>query len=144
MDSRAAPLILLWLVVGTILDWGTRPDWPVAWNLVGIAGTIAWMAVAWTVVSRVRQRPLRLRPSTFDLPDIATIGLLPALPAALIDQRAAEFVEAALNALLGIGAIYVVIGFGLIEIGAWAFERLWLQLVHLIGLVARTLPLLVI
>jgi hypothetical protein len=144
MDSRAAPLILIWLVVGTILDWGTRPDWPVAWNLVGVAGTIAWMAVLWTIVSRVRRRPVRLRPSAFDMVDIATIGVLPALPAALIDQRAAEFVEAALNALLGIGAIYVVIGFGLIEIGAWAFERLWLQMVHLIGLVARTLPLLVI
>ena len=144
MDSRAAPLISLWLVVGTILEWGTRPDWPFAWNLIGIAGTIAWMAVVWAFVSRVRNRPVALRPSTFDLVDIVTIGLLPALPAALIDQRPAEFIEAALNALLGIGAIYVVIAFGLIEIGAWAFERLYLQLVHLVELVARTLPLLVI
>ena len=144
MDSRAAPLISLWLIVGTIRDWGTRPDWPVAWNVVGIAATIAWMAVVWAVVSRLRHRPAALRPSTFDIFDIATIGFLPALPAALIDQNATEAITATLGALTGIGVIYIVIGFGLIEIGIWAFERLWLQLVHLVELVARTLPLLVI
>ena len=144
MDSRAAPLISLWLIVGTIRDWGTRPDWPLAWNAVGIAATIAWMAVVWAVVSRIRHRPVALRPSTFDAFDIMTIGLLPALPAALINQQPGEFVTATLGALAGIGLIYIVIGFGLIEIALWAFERLWLQLTHLVGLVARTLPVLVI
>jgi hypothetical protein len=144
MDSRAAPLISLWLIVGTVRDWGTRPDWPLAWNAIGIAATIAWMAVVWAGVSRIRHRPMALRPSTFDPFDIATIGLLPAVPAAVIDQNPGEFVAATLGALTGIGAIYVVIGFGLIEIGLWAFERFWLQLTHLVELVARTLPVLVI
>jgi hypothetical protein len=144
MDSRAAPLISLWLIVGTIRDWGTRADWPPAWNVLGIVATIGWMAVAWAVVSRLRRRPVALRPSTFDALDIATIGLLPALPAAIVEGNAGEFVAATLGALAGIGVIYVVIGFGLIEIGVWAFERLWLQLTHLVGLVARTLPVLVI
>ncbi len=144
MDSRAAPLISLWLVVGTVTDWGTRAGWPLAWNLVGVAGTLAWMALVWTVVSRLRHRPVALRPSTFDLLDIATIGFLPAVPAALMHQDALDAVATMLESLAVIGAIYVVIGFGLIEIGMWAFERLWLQLVHLVELVARTLPLLVI
>ena len=94
MDSRAAPLISLWLIVGTIKDWGTRPDWPLASNLVGIAATIAWMALVWTVVSRLRHRPVAIRPSTFDVFDIATIAFLPALPAALIDQNILEAVAA--------------------------------------------------
>ena len=144
MDSRAAPLISLWLIVGTIKDWGTRPDWPLASNLIGIAATIAWMALVWTVVSRLRRRPVAIRPSTFDMFDIATIALLPALPAALIDQNIFEAIAATLGALTGIGVIYLFVGFGLIEIGLWGFERLWLQLVHLVELVARTLPLLVI
>lgn len=144
MDSRAAPLVSLWLIVGTVKDWGTRPDWPLAWNAIGIAATMAWIVAVWASVSRLRARPVALRPSTFDMLDIATIALLPALPAALIDQHPAEAVAATLGALSGIGAIYVVIGFGLFEIGQWAFERLWLQLVHLVELVARTLPLLVI
>ena len=144
MDSRAAPLISLWLIVGTIRDWGTRPDWPLAWNAIGIVATIVWMGVVWGVISRLRDRPMALRPSTFDALDIVTIGLLPALPAALINQEPGEFITASLGALAGIGLIYIVIGFGLIEIGLWAFERLWLQLTHLVGLVARTLPVLVI
>lgn len=144
MDSRAAPLIALWLIVGTVRDWGTRPDWPLTWNAIGIAATLAWIVAVWALVSRLRARPVALRPSTFDMLDIAIIALLPALPAALIDQQAAEAVAATLGALSGIGAIYVVIGFGLFEIGQWAFERLWLQLVHFVELVARTLPLLVI
>ena len=144
MDSRAAPLISLWLVVGTVKDWGTRPDWPMAWNVFGIAATIGWMAVAWTIFSRLRHRRVRLRLTTLDMFDIGAIALLPALPAALIDQNAYEAITATLGALSGIGAVYLVIGFGLIEIGRWAFERLWLQLVHLVELVARTLPLLVI
>src|SRR5688572_8086685 len=75
MDSRAAPLISLWLVVGTVTDWGTRSDWPIGLNLIGIAATLAWMVAVWTIVSVVRHRAVALRPSDFDLWDIATIGL---------------------------------------------------------------------
>jgi hypothetical protein len=144
MDSRAAPLISAWLVLGTIRDWGTNPDWPLAANLAGIAATIAWMAVVWTVVSRLRGRSVVMRPTTVDVVDIATIAFAPALPAAIIDGSAREGITAVLGALTGIGVIYVVIGFGLIEIGAWAIERLWLQLTHIVELVARTLPVLLI
>lgn len=144
MDFRAAPFISAWLVLGTVRDWGTRPDWPIAWNALGIVATIAWMAAVWAVVSRIRGRPVRSRPATFDLFDIVTIALLPALPAALIDGTEREAISAVLGALTGIGVIYLVIGFGLIEIGAWAVKRLWLQLTHIVELVARTLPLLLI
>ncbi len=144
MDRRAAPLISLWLIGGTILHWGTRPDWSLAVNLAGIAATIGWMALVWIVVSRLRHRPARIRPSRFDLPDILTIALLPALPAAVIDADAGEAVRAFLGALTGVGVIYAVIAFGLIEIGAWAIELLWLQLTHIVELIARTLPALLI
>ena len=144
MDRRAAPLISLWLIGGTILYWGTRPDWSLAANLAGIAATIGWMAIVWIVVSRVRHRPARIRPSRFDLPDILTIALLPVLPAAVIDADAGEAVRAFLGALTGVGVIYAVIAFGLIEIGAWAIELLWLQLTHIVELIARTLPALLI
>jgi hypothetical protein len=144
MDARAAPFISLWLVLGTIRDWGTRPDWPIGLNAIGIAVTIAWMAVVWVAVSRMRGRSPWTRPTTFDLIDIATIALLPAIPAALIDGTPREAITATLGALTGIGVIYVVVGFGLLEIGAWAIERLWLQVTHIVELVARTLPLLLI
>jgi hypothetical protein len=144
MDRRAAPLISLWLIIATVQDWGTRPDWPVVMNVVGIAATIVWMGVAWVVFSALRGRSPRIRPSTFDLLDIALIAFLPAIPAAVIDADPGEAIRAFLGALTGVGVIYVITGFGLIEIGAWAIERLWLQLTHIVELLARTLPVLLI
>jgi hypothetical protein len=144
MDARAAPFLAGWLVLGTIRDWGTRPDWPLAANVAGIVATVAWMAFAWTVVRRIRGRPPTSRHTTFDLMDIATLALLPSLPAALIDGSPREAILSTLGALTGIGIVYVIVGFGVIEIGLWALGRLWLQLTYLVGLVARTLPILLI
>ena len=144
MDWRAAPLISLWLIFGTLRDWGTRPDWPPAANIAGVVATIGWMALVWAVLCRLRGRPIRERPATFDIVDIATMAFLPVLPAAVIDADAGEGLRAFLGALTGIGAIYVIIGFGLIEIAAWAIERLWLEITHIVELVARTLPVLLI
>ena len=144
MDRRAAPLISLWLVGGTVIYWGTRPDGSLQMNLAGIAATIVWMAVGWVVFSRLRGRSPRLRPSTFDLLDIVAIAALPAVPAAVIDGNPWEALQAFLGALTGVGVIYVIIGFGLIEIGAWAIERLWVQVTHTVELLARTLPVLLI
>ena len=144
MDARAAPLLVGWLILGTIWGWGTRPDWPVAANVAGIIGTLVFMAVAWTIVRRVRGRPAWPRQTTFDLADIATMALLPVVPAALIDVSGVEAISAGVGALTGIGVVYLIVGFGVIEIGLWAIDRLWQQLTYLIGLVARTLPILLI
>jgi hypothetical protein len=144
MDRRAAPLISLWLLVGTVRDWGTRPDWPVEWNALGVLATLAWMGVVWFGVSRLRGRSPTDRPATFDVLDIATMALLPAVPAAVIDANPGEAIAATLGALTGIGVIYLVVGFGLVEIVPWAFTRLWSQVTHLVELIARALPLLLI
>jgi hypothetical protein len=144
MDKRAAPLISLWLIAGIVLWWGTRADWPPLMNAAGIAATIGWMALVWWVVSRLRRRSWRIRPSTFDIWDILTIAFLPIVPAALIETDAGEAIRSFLGALTGLGVIYAIVGFGLIEIGAWAFERLWNQVTHIVELVARTLPVLLI
>ena len=144
MDRRAAPLISLWLLGGTAVFWGTRPDWPAVMNLAGIAATIAWMAAVWAVWSRLRGRAFRIRPSTFDVIDIAAIAFLPAVPAAVVDGDPWEALRAFLGALTGVGVIYAIIGFGLIEIASWAVERLWHELRHIVELLARTLPVLLI
>jgi hypothetical protein len=144
MDRRAAPLISVWLILGIVLWWGTRLDWQPLANMAGVVATIAWMAVVWIVVSRLRHRSWQIRPSTFDLLDILTIAFLPVVPAALIDADAGEGLKSFLGALTGVGVIYLITGFGLVEIGMWAFERLWDQVTHVVELLARTLPVLLI
>ena len=54
MDRRAAPLISLWLIGGTIIHWGTRPDWPLPMNAAGVVATIAWMGVVSSISWRSR------------------------------------------------------------------------------------------
>lgn len=80
----------------------------------------------------------------FDLVDIASFAILPGIASALIESSARELVIATLNALLGIGVIYVAVIFGLVEMAVWAGGRLRDQLTSIVGLVARTLPLLLI
>ena len=46
MDARAAPFIAAWLVIGTILHWGTRSDWLLHQNAIGIVATLGWMTVS--------------------------------------------------------------------------------------------------
>jgi hypothetical protein len=46
--------------------------------------------------------------------------------------------------LLGVGLIYLVFGFGLLEIGWWALGHLRTQLTQILTLLARTLPVLLI
>ncbi len=143
LDRRATPLIALWLAFGTVAWWATRDSWTPAWNALSATLALALMAVLYAGISRLRGRGLLERPRTWDLLDIATFGLLPAIPAAVVHDPPAGLIAGA-NGLLGVGAIYVVIGFGLPEIGWWATRRVGSQLEQVVWLISRTLPLLLI
>ena len=144
MDTRAAPLIAAWLVIGIVLFWGTDPAWPPLVNAAAAIGTIAFVALGFAGARVLRGRQPASRQERIDLVDVLLLGLLPAIPAALIAGSWWELLIAGPNALLGIGVIYIVIGFGLVELGAWAIGRLWSELAEVIGLLARTLPVLLI
>ncbi len=86
MDRRAAPLISLWLILGTLLWWGTRPDWPLLANLAGVVATVGWMAVVWMVVSRLRHR-IVANPAVDVRPARHPHDRVPAGPAGCADRR---------------------------------------------------------
>jgi len=143
LDARATPLIAGWLALGTVLWWATRPDWPLAWNVVAAGLSLIFMAVAYAAVSLVRgRRPLE-RPRRWDLLDIATFGVLPAVPAAVVHGPLQAAITIG-NALLGIGFIYLLTRFGVPEIAGWATRRIGSELDHVVRLISRTLPLLLI
>ena len=143
MDARATPWIAAWLVLGTVLFWGTRPDWPLVANVAGIAATLAFVVAGYTAQRMVRGRPISSHLGRFDFVDILSFAVLPAIPAAVIEGSIGELL-ASLNALLGIGLIYLAVFFGLLEMALWAVGRLQEQLASIVSLVARTLPLLLI
>lgn len=144
MDARAAPYIAAWLALGTVLYWGTRSDWPLALNIAGVLGSLAFIILGYGAIRALRGRRVGSWVGRFDLVDIGYFAILPGIASAVIEGSLRELVIATLNALLGIGVIYVAVIFGLVEMAVWAGGRLRDQLTSIVGLVARTLPLLLI
>jgi hypothetical protein len=144
MDARATPAILAWILLGSIWVVGTRRELSDAANVAVAAGTVLLVAVGLLVANRLRGRPPLSRPAKYDLGDIGVFAGLPGIAAVLVHGSAEAGLAAALTTATGIGVIYIVVGFGLASIAAWALGWLLAQLVQIIGLVARTLPLLLI
>jgi hypothetical protein len=144
MDARAGPLITAWLVVWTTLFWLSRPETPFPWSIAAILGSIVFVILADAIVDRIRGRAPGRLPPKFDLVDIALFGALPVIPTLLVQRDLFGIVFSVLNVLLGIGVVYVIIGFGLLDIAGWAADRLREQLVQIATLLSRTLPLLLI
>ena len=144
MDARALPFILLWLVAGTLLIWGRRPQANVAEQvLVAFVALAATLAVIGSILLVRRHLPFRAD-ARLDLLDIAVIGLVPGVASGVVSGNWTTVPGVVGYVLLGVGVIYLVIGFGLAEIGWWALGHLRAQLGEISTLVARTLPVLLI
>ena len=144
MDARAAPFIAVWIAVWTGIWWAGRFEIPLAWRVVAALASLAVVGVAYRTIMAARRRSIAGRPQRFDLTDIAAFGILPAVPTLIVGRDVVASIFNALNLLLGIAIIYIVIAFGLIEIAVWAFGRLRDHLLHIVTLLARTLPVLLI
>lgn len=144
MDRRAAPWIIAWLVVWASVFWFSRAEAPFPWNVLAIVGTMAFFTFADAFTDTLRGRSRRELPAKFDLVDIGQFAVLPVVPTVLVQGDPFGLLMSALNILAGIAAIYIVIGFGLLDIAGWAFGQLRDQLVHIATLLSRTLPLLLI
>ena len=143
MDQRAIPFIAAWIVLGTILLWGRRPEASLADNAAAMAiAIIASFAVLGAFLLLRRHPPFG--PGRLDLIDVAMIGLVPGAAAAVIHRSPIAVIGFAGSVLIGVGIIYLVTGFGLLELAAWAVRHLRAQLSQIATLVARTLPVLLI
>jgi uncharacterized membrane protein len=144
MDARALPLIGLWIVLGTILVWAQRPGVTLGENVVAMAITLVGSGAALGTMLWLRRHPPFGHGARLDLLDIAAIGFVPGVAAALIHGQPEAVIGVGGFVLLGVGVIYLVTGFGLLEIAGWALGYLRAQLGQIATLVARTLPVLLI
>jgi uncharacterized membrane protein len=144
MDARALPFIGAWIVVGTALIWAQRPGVSLGENLVAMAVAVLASGAVLGAILWLRRHPPFRRDARLDLLDIAAIGLVPGTAAALIHRQPGAVIGVGGFVLIGVGIIYVVIGFGLLEIAGWALGYLRAQLGQIATLVARTLPVLLI
>ena len=144
MDVRARPYVVAWLVGGSILWWGTRPDRSATLNVVGALATILTMALGVAALRRLRGRVMWWVDRRLDAIDTFGLGPLIALPSGLIERSWLIGIMDGRNALLGMGAIYAIIGLGLGSIAWWGIRRLREELARIAGLLGRTLPTLLI
>ena len=144
MDARATPLILAWLIAGSLLAWGAVPFEAAMERVRGAVLMVGLVMVALWVIFRLRGRRAIQPEPTYDLLDIATCAVLPAAAAFLFYRSPAAALVAGQTTLLVVGAIYVVIGFGIVWIVVWSVGWIVRNAARLVGLVARTLPLLLI
>lgn len=162
IDARALPLIGAWLVLATVVIWILGPDIYFAGRSLGDLRVVGWadssfgaafgvMLVALVVTGlvigallRVRGHPPFQSRARLDLLDVAAMGLVPGIVAAVItgDPGAAPVIAAFV--LSGVGIIYVLVALGIPELTVWGLRHLRENLPHIAVLVARTLPLLLI
>lgn len=141
--TRAAPLLALFWVFGITGAFGDRFT---GWYQVGAAlvGALFLGAVA-AGVNRLRgRRPLQV-PDKVDRIELAAFVLAPALLPIILDNGSiGRFASDILGALAFLVFVRLVYGFGLLSIIIWAVRHLAHQMGDIVGLMIRSLPLLLI
>ena len=144
MDARAAPFIAAWIVLGTLFVWGPRPGATAMDRLLATVLALGLTVIGVGIHLTLRGRWRSWRRFRLDVLDIALLGAVPGVVAAVLDGSIRSLFGVGGVVLIGIGVIYLVTGFGLLEIAFWALRHLRAQLSQISRLVAGTLPILLI
>lgn len=140
--TRAAPLLVLVFLAemlgATSLDW----DW---WqNLLAAVGGLVALVVGFGLLNGFRGRPFWSLPTRFGIPELAVFVFLPALLPVVTEWQFRQFFGVAFGNLLLVGAVYVVVGYGLIGTTLWGVRRLATELANSVASLVRALPLLLV
>ena len=101
VDARAAPWLVVWVVVGTVLWWGVRPGASVPANLGGIAATLAGVAAGLTVLRWMRRRVMWWVDRRLEVLDVFALGVLVAVSSAVLEQSGLQGLKDGGQVLLG-------------------------------------------
>lgn len=140
--TRALPVLALVFLVELLgaanLEW--------AW-WINVGALVAGAAVAvglWAAVNAARGRRWSQLPDTMGPVELAAFVVIPAvLPLLFGAQLRAAAVTAVVNVVL-LGAIYLILSYGLVPMTRWAIVQTTKQLGAVAGLFGRALPLLLL
>ncbi|TDD49304.1 hypothetical protein E1263_32370 [Kribbella antibiotica] len=140
--NRAAPLLTLVFLAEMLGATSLKWDW---WqNLLGAAGGLLVLVAAFGLLNVRRKRPFWSLPSRFGLPELAVFVFLPALLPLVTQVQLKQFFGIAAGNLLLVGAVYVVVGYGLIATTYWSLRRIAGELGNSLTSLVRALPLLLV
>ncbi|GAA0610991.1 hypothetical protein HPO96_30070 [Kribbella sandramycini] len=140
--NRAAPLLTL--VFLTEMLGATSLKDKVWQNVLAAGLALLVLITAFGVLNVVRKRPFFSFPSRFGLPELAVFVFLPALLPLVTENQLKQFFVFAIGNLLLVGAVYVVVGYGLIATTYWSLRRIAGELANSLTSLVRALPLLLV
>ncbi|MFK4086815.1 hypothetical protein ACI2LF_22090 [Kribbella sp. NPDC020789] len=140
--NRAAPLLTL-VFLAEMLG-ATSLDWSWKQNVLGAAVGLAVLVAAFGLLNRYRRRPFWSLPTRFGLPELAVFVLLPGVLPLVSEGQWHQLLGIAFGNLLLVGAVYVVVGYGLIATTYWSLRRIVGELANSLASLVRALPLLLV
>jgi len=140
--TRATPLLALVFLAEVI--GATSLKWPFWVNVLAALGALLVLVAGFGLLNRLRGRPFWSLPTRFGVPELAVFVLLPALLPLLSEGQLRQFFGVAVGNLLLLGAVYVVVGYGLIATIFWGLSRLAGELASSVASLVRALPLLLV
>lgn len=113
------------------------------WNVAAFAGGVALAVVSFGIVNVARGRRFLAIPDRVGTPELAAFVLLPGLlPIVFGLQWRSAIVTVTVNLVL-VGAVWVVVGFGVFPILRWVGARSLVQLRTSVQLLVRAVPILI-
>ncbi len=138
--TRAIPLLALVFVLELL--GAVNLEWSVLGNAFAILGGLALLLGAFGILNVLRGRRFVSIPSKVGLPELTAFVVLPVvLPLVFGGQLTSALVTGLANLAL-LGAVWLVVGFGVLSILRWTVVRFFRLLRASLTLLVRALPLL--
>ena len=138
--TRAIPLLAVVFVLEIL--GAVNLDWPAALNVLALLGGVALVLGGFGLVNVSRGRAFFSVPRKLGIPELTAFVVLPVvLPLVFGGQLTSALVTGLANLLL-LGAIWLVVGFGVFSILRWIAARFVQLLGASLTLLVRALPLL--
>ncbi len=138
--TRTLPFLMAVLMLELLFTFS--PDWPWWTSVLSVVGAMLAVTAVWVGINALRRRKLLSLPEQVGAVEVLVFLLTaPALTAIIVGDWTYAVLELAINGLLLLGA-YLTVGFALVPILRWGARRLIRDMLDVLGLFARALPLL--
>lgn len=138
--TRAIPLLALVFVVEIL--GAINLDWSAGANALAVLGGVALLLGAFGLLNVTRGRPFASIPSRLGVPELTAFVVLPVVLPLVFGGQLTSAIVTGLGNLALLGAIWLVVGFGVFSILRWTGARFVQQLGASLTLLVRALPLL--
>ena len=138
--TRAIPVlavVFVFEILGAI-----NLDWPAALNLLALLGGVALVLVGFGALNVARGRAFLSIPHKLGIPELTAFVVLPILLPLVFGGQLTSALVTGLGNLLLLGAMWLVVGFGVFSILRWTASRFVQLLGASLTLLVRALPLL--